>query len=375
MRILHVISTIERGGAEKQLLVLLAEQINNNNVSVVYRKGKPELNEELRNLGIKIQGPVLKRLGSKAHFVSLQTVAKIMWSNFRNKPSVIHSHLPHAEIFASLLKLPGQVLVSTRHNSELFFPSGPRILSIFLSRLTTIRTNQIIAISKDVDRFLKSSKEIRRKLSVSVVYYGFNQHSTASGNSKTEAMRGKIGIHPSDFVFGTISRLVSQKDIPTLLRGFAKASEFRKGLKLLIVGDGNKREELIRYGLDLGLKEEIIWFGRTDNVENLLDLMDAFILSSKYEGFGLVLLEAMNAQLPVLASNISAIPEVLGQDYDLLFKCGDYEDLAKKMEMLLTMPSQKLDFLVEYLQERLKFFDSYKMANEVQKIYLRGNRG
>jgi glycosyltransferase involved in cell wall biosynthesis len=77
----------------------------------------------------------------------------------------------------------------------------------------------------------------------------------------------------------------------------------------------------------------------------------------------------------VLASIVSAIPEVLGQDYDFLFECGDYEELAKKMEMILTMPSQKLDFLVEYLQERLRFFDSRKMANEVQKIYLRGKRG
>lgn len=74
----------------------------------------------------------------------------------------------------------------------------------------------------------------------------------------------------------------------------------------------------------------MVWLGRTDRIIESLKLMDCFVLASQYEGFGLVLLEAMSANIPIVASNVSAIPEVLGIEHPLLSTPGDPNDFAKK---------------------------------------------
>jgi glycosyltransferase involved in cell wall biosynthesis len=96
--------------------------------------------------------------------------------------------------------------------------------------------------------------------------------------------------------------------------------------------------------------------------------MDVFCLTSKYEGFGLVLLEAMQSELPIIAANNSAISEVLGHGYPYLFTTSDTADLLEKME-LLTSERHRKD-AIAYLQERLKKFSPFVMATKIDSIYM-----
>jgi glycosyltransferase involved in cell wall biosynthesis len=98
-----------------------------------------------------------------------------------------------------------------------------------------------------------------------------------------------------------------------------------------------------------------------------MKIMDIFVLASKTEGFGMVLLEAMDLGLPIVASDTTAIPEVLGSNGGVLFNTGDFEDLAKKLTSI-RVASQEME-LANKAKTRLKFFSPEKMNDNVEVIY------
>jgi glycosyltransferase involved in cell wall biosynthesis len=112
----------------------------------------------------------------------------------------------------------------------------------------------------------------------------------------------------------------------------------------------------------------VIWVGRTEHIREFLSKIDLFIFASKGEGFGLVLLEAMLANKPILAANNSAIPEVLGSNYKGLFSTDDYELLSEKIIDLMN-DHTKSELLVSDYKEQIKLFDPVGMAANVLKVY------
>ena len=128
------------------------------------------------------------------------------------------------------------------------------------------------------------------------------------------------------------------------------------------------QNELRNLAHNLGLSDLIMFYGRTSASVKLIKLFDVFVLSSKYEGFGMVLLEAMDAKVPIVAANNSSIPEVLGNSYPSLFKTGNVNELSDKIEFLLNNSEFKVQIL-QILQERMKEFSSLRMERYMDEIY------
>ena len=113
MKIFHLITTLERGGAENQLVTLVREQIRDNNqVFVGYLKGKPELVTELE----KMSATVLSEVSNLALILQIFKIRKII---NKLEPDIIHAHLPRAELISSLIKGKTKLILS-KHNSETF---------------------------------------------------------------------------------------------------------------------------------------------------------------------------------------------------------------------------------------------------------------
>jgi glycosyltransferase involved in cell wall biosynthesis len=255
----------------------------------------------------------------------------------------------------------------TRHNAEQFFPGVNKRISKLLSRYVIARSKAIVAISEAVREFLYLSGEVSNKTNIDVVYYGYFPHPTLTYGAK----QSKANPSHSDisFVVGTISRLTEQKDIPTLLNSFKIFLQKFPNSQLRIVGSGHLRGEMEKLADQLQISPHVNWLGRLMDVRSEIQNWDIFVLTSRYEGFGLVLLEAADANIPIVASNISAIPEVLGSSYRLLATPGDYQDFANKM-----ISATKVD-TVNYCEthnvEIISKFDAQKMASRLDEIYSR----
>jgi glycosyltransferase involved in cell wall biosynthesis len=274
--------------------------------------------------------------------------------------------LPKSELLAAIV-VRNKYFIFSRHNSEPFWPGGPRVISNLLSKFVCKRASQGIAISNAVKNYLVTRGEVSSGYKIDVVYYGF-QKDISTNSVGLNLITNLINGQSSSYKIGTIGRLVPQKDYHTLLNAFSNVLKSVPNTDLYIVGEGYLQKDLIELSKSLGIKDKIHWIGKTEYVKEFLSTIDLFILSSKYEGFGLVLLEAMVAKKPIVAANNSAIPEVLGKTYKGLFSTGDINALAQQIKILISDDNFS-ERLVQSYSSQLELFDPSKMNAKIKKVY------
>jgi glycosyltransferase involved in cell wall biosynthesis len=344
----HVITTIELGGAEKQLLILVEQQIRlGYEVKIVFLKGNPELSEKFHDAGvvelISLRGP--------SAFKQVFLLRKLLQGSIN-----VHAHLPRAELLAALCIDPNSRLTVTRHNAESFFPGAPKLLSVLLSRFVVSKSHAVIAISKAVADFLLTNSEVADNKKIQVIYYGKSEAASQTGKR----------VFPSE-VIGTVARLTEQKDYATLLKAFSLFLQHKPEYRFQIIGVGHLEKKLKDLASDLGIEKNVEWLGKVSDPGEYISNWDLFVLTSLYEGFGLVLLESMASGVPVVASDNSAIPEVLGGDYVGLARTSDPGDFLKKMLSLLEQETRSK--AIEQLGRNILRFDPEVMSVKVCELY------
>lgn len=359
MRITHIITTIELGGAEKQLYILAKSQVEHGyHVEICFLKGKPELKQALENSGVRVSEELINQN-------PLIQILLLRRKIRRDSNSIFHAHLPRSELMLAIAGGSKFKTVASKHNAEPFFPRAPKFLSRALSRFSASRTQVIIAISKSVREFVHNSREVPSARSVSIAHYGYSSESKTN-HARIATFQREFELEPETVVIGTISRLEKQKDLGTLLLAFKIFHSRVNDSKLLIVGAGSLRQELEQRALELEISDSVVWVGRTEEIQEFLHLLDVFVLTSLYEGFGLVLLEAMVAGLPVVASNISAIPEVLGTNHPGLCEVHNPEDFANKIYRSVSFKKSEV---LKTNETRLSLFSPESSFREIENLY------
>lgn len=358
-KIIHLITTIERGGAEKQLLTLVREQVKSGlGVEVFYLKGAPELKQEFENCGAVVNKTLLKK--------SFIQQIIILRKHLNQDQTPVHAHLPKSELLVSLSCSKG-MFIFTRHNSEAFWPGAPKILSNALSRFVAKRSASGICISNAVKEYVIQRGELNTEYNLKTIYYGFEKIEQLDTKALIE-IKDKLRVKPGVLRVGSIGRLVRQKDYPTLLRAMKQVIDSGIDAELFIVGEGVERNYLTELSFELGIHERVHWLGRTPFVKEFLLQLDLFVLPSIYEGFGLVLLEAMQANRPILASNNSSIPEVLGMNYAGLFETSNVEKLSSLIRKVLLEDAFAKQLVSNYAN-RLDIFKPEVMAEKLLHVY------
>jgi glycosyltransferase involved in cell wall biosynthesis len=358
-KVTHLITTIERGGAEKQLLTLAIEQVQSGlKVEVFFLKGKPDLKNEFEESGVKVNNLLVGK--------SFLRQILLLFKQLRKNPSPIHAHLPKSELLAAIV-VRNKHLIFSRHNAEPFWPGGPRIISNLLSKFVCKKASQGIAISNAVKSYLIKRGEIATSYTIDVVYYGFQKDTSTNAAGLGLITNIMTGQSPN-YKIGTIGRLVPQKDYPTLLSAFSNVLKSMPNTDLYIVGEGHLQKDLIELNKSLGIKDKVYWIGKTEYIKEFLSKIDLFVLPSKYEGFGLVLLEAMVAKKPIIAANNSAIPEVLGKSYEGLFLTGDANALAQQIKIAISDDNFS-ERLVESYARQLNLFEPSAMSINIKNVY------
>jgi glycosyltransferase involved in cell wall biosynthesis len=212
-----------------------------------------------------------------------------------------------------------------------------------------------------VKNFLNAAGEIKYDYNFPVVHYGLDTH--FNDDSTGESVRE----NSLKLRIGTVGRLVPQKDYGTLLQAFHLYSLQDPGASLTIIGEGSLRTTLMENVESLSMSDKVNWVGKTPEIHNFMQKFDIFILTSIYEGFGLVLLEAMQCKIPIIASNNSSIPEVIGADHIGLCETGNGLDFAAKISLFADPKIRRQ--VVEMQSKRLSLFNPDLMRSKIDQIY------
>jgi len=190
--------------------------------------------------------------------------------------------------------------------------------------------------------------------------------------SKKDAKQ-MLGMPADSLVFGTIGRLVPTKGLSYLIAAFSKVKRLMPSVHLVLVGDGPCRAELQMQAADALCGDSVHFLGHRANVEQLLKGMDVFMLASVAEGMPRVLLEAMAAGVPCVATQVGGIPEVInGEAVGFLVPPRDPEALAEMMLRVAKMPGEELAEVIEKAQGRIRRFYSHDVVREkLRDLYLR----
>jgi glycosyltransferase involved in cell wall biosynthesis len=185
--------------------------------------------------------------------------------------------------------------------------------------------------------------------------------------SRTQA-REALKLPESAWIIGSVGRLHPDKDPKTLIHGFALALEKLPEKSLLaMIGTGRLENELKKLVHSLGIEKNVLFLGRVSVARQYFKAFDCFVLASDHEPFGMVLLEAMAANLPIICSDCGGAPEVVG-DTGLLFELGNAVALADAIANLATSEKQ-IEYLIE---ERLEnYFSDTSAKNSFFKQILK----
>jgi glycosyltransferase involved in cell wall biosynthesis len=365
IRVLHLITSFDRGGAENHLLALLRHADRGAfEFEVALLAGAGELEPELRGEGVKVH---LLRAAGRIDAWALRRLVRLLREG---RFDIVHSHLFRADIYAGLavaqLGERRPLLVSTRHNDDRFFLNPfVGIAHYLLSR----RQDMIIAISDHIARFtiargVKDPSRVRR------VYHGLEAPDSRLVDQERVRIRSELAIAASDFLVGNVGRLAPQKGQRHLIEAMPLLLERVPRAHLVIAGGGELLEELQELSLELGVDRRVHVLGPRRDVPALMHALDAFAMPSIWEGFGLVLLEAMAAARPIVASRVATIPEVvLEGETGLLVPAGDEVALADALARLADEPAlaQRLG---EAGRERLRrHFSAEKMVGDTELLY------
>ena len=357
MRICHVITTLERGGAENQLLVLVTEQIRRgHSVTIFPLKNKLELRDTLVEVGALVD----TRFLDKNFLFQLRTLLLSKHFQF----DVVHAHLPQAELLTTFTEKNRRVI--SRHFGGQFYPSRNKFLSRVLSRIATLNCAYVVAISTSVRQQLIENKEVSDVCKIKVVEYGFRASDYIKGIEAKELNNSELS---SEFVIGTLARLSPEKDLATLIKAFAICSETGEfNGTLEIYGDGPERQRLTALIKELGVTNKVVLAGRTMSPASKMANFDLFALTSVFEGFGMVLLEAMACKRPIICSNISTAKEVLGDEgAAIYFEPGSEIDLSQKLLNWRKILNPQFH---EAQINRLSIYSAATMEDKMQEIYL-----
>jgi glycosyltransferase involved in cell wall biosynthesis len=159
------------------------------------------------------------------------------------------------------------------------------------------------------ESFCEDNAIPRHKLRV--ISYGVDvERIDRVSHEDVERVNAQIGRQPGETVLGSVGRLVEQKDYPNQLRAFAMAAKHAQ-LRMVIVGGGPLESELRAQAQQLGVADRVVFLGEQRDVWPILKCLDAFVIASKFEPYGVAILEAMAAALPIIASEVDELPVIL----------------------------------------------------------------
>ena len=277
----------------------------------------------------------------------------------------VHTHGVHADLYGRLCLqgLDGVLLLQTRHNDDRFRRLWiMRLLNQWLAR----RCVRIVAISDAVREFVCAVEGIPPR-KVERIYYGLD---AAPAPQNVADLRTELGWAGAPLI-GFVGRLTGQKGVDVLLNAFAIVHRALPTARLLLIGDGPQRAALAALAGGLQISAAVHFAGWREDARAQMAALNVLAIASRWEGFGLVTLEAMQAGVAVVASRVSALPEiVLDGETGLLVPAANAAKLAAALLALLQDPQRAMQLGENGRLRAAQLFTVKQMAVQHAALYL-----
>ncbi len=369
-KILLYTDTPLAGGAEIQMFLLAKFLDKNAFTPIIALSNNQSLDKLVENFdkeGIKVIRINAKSKHNPVHYLSLKRIIAeekidILHLNLWNPASCRYGFLA-----AKSVNIP---TIVTEHD--------PFELTGFKNAFKKYglkNVSKIVTVSLENQKLLKKLFP-EHKEKIEVIQNGIDTDWWTSQTLRfTENDREKIKTevfetNENTLIIISIAELHERKGLKYLIKAVSEVKIKYPNIKLVIVGEGGERKNLEDLIKDLKLENHMILIGRRKEIPKLLKSSNIFVLPSRREAFGLVNLEAMITPLPVIASHIGGIPEIVkDEETGILVKPEDEKELAKALEKLISDPKLREKMAEKGFLRVKENFSAKEMAEKYEKLY------
>lgn len=282
----------------------------------------------------------------------------------RKSFDIIHCHDSHAHSAAVLAAAHYGVKAPVIISRRVDFPVSSNPLSRWKYNHPSIR--RIICVSQTISDI--TAPAIRDKSKLAVVHSGIDLHKYDQ-HSGARKLISELGLNEKAKIVGNLSALADHKDYPTYIRTAAKVIAIDPSVHFIIAGKGNEESRITKMISDLNLNANVHMLGFRDDIVDVMQSLDVFLITSVTEGLGTIVLEAFAAGVPVVATRAGGIPEMVEDGVTgLLAPIGDADTLAAATMRILNDPGLG-NQLAHHASNKVQEFSYQATAEKTLMIY------
>ncbi|MCI0530557.1 MAG: glycosyltransferase [candidate division Zixibacteria bacterium] len=370
IRVMQIITRLNVGGAARHVIVL-ASRLNPESFDSILISGKEQSSEgdmmHLASNATTINIPELQRnISPLRDLKSLWAIYKIIR---QFKPHIVHCHTSKAGVLgrvaAKLAGVPITIYTYHGHIFGGFFSEGATRCFLQIEKVLSLFTTKIISISRVIYDDLSRLRIVNGN--GEIIENGFDLDEYVCSRRLSGKFRQELSLNKEHILIGAVGRFVPTKGWSVLL---VAAHEFLKTssrIRLVLVGDGELKQQLLENVHELGIEKQVIFTGFQNNLVEVYSDLDIFVLPSIREGMPTVLIEAICSGVPVVATNVDAVPELVNEETGLLVNAGDSTELSAAISMAIHRLPWQLDS-----RTRSRYrdrFNSMRLVKDFERLY------
>jgi len=357
-RVLHVLAPMREGGLERVVTMMSVGQRGHSvHVAAVVEPSTADHHPfigQLEVLGVPITRVVV---GARSYLREYRALSALV---ARLQPGVVHTHGYRADVIGGLVARAHHVpTVSTVHG----FTGGGRRNRIYerVQSFALRRADAVIAVSAPLVQRLAADGVPRHK--IHCIPNGF---APLVQPVTRAAARHRLGIGTDTLVAGWVGRLSKEKGADVMLDALAESDP---RWHLSIIGEGDELVHLRQRAERLRISDRVAWHGPIANAASLFAAFDAFVLSSRTEGTPVTLLEAMSAGVPIVATRVGGVPDIVGPSHGLLVPAEQPVMIARALSELERDPSAATYRSMRARERLIQSFSAATWLDAVDAVY------
>ena len=332
-RVVYLSHTLWIGGAEEMVLNLVRHLPQDRFEPMVCCIGEPgPIGEEIAAAGTRVTA--LHADPGLRHPLDLLKICRFLREA---RPDIVHTFLLTASLYGRLAAILARVPIIIGTEVNMYRDKRPH--HILAERLLVAGTDRVVTSAESVKAYYVRQVGVDPKR-VGVIHNAVNFGRLETSASPAE-IKGRIGLAPRALVAGVIARLTDQKGHAYLFDAIARVPSLDR-LQVIIIGDGPLRSALEADAAARGIANRVHFLGARRDLGDLVSVMDLFVLPSLWEGLPLSLVLAMGAGLPVVATAVGGIPEVVTDSVTgLLVPPADADSLGRALARVVADPGER----------------------------------